>query len=53
MFKLIDTILLKDLKSPLLSDDVETCDTAEQRLFHRNKGFCLATIISTSPRSTK
>ena len=37
----------------ILSDDVETCDMAERRLFHRNKGFCLVTIISTLPRSTK
>ena len=25
----------------VLSDDAETCDLAEQRLFHRNKGFAL------------
>ena len=37
----------------VLSDDAETCDLAEQRLFHKNKGFCLAVIISTLPGSTK
>ena len=37
----------------ILSDDAETCNTAEQRLFHRNKGFCLAAIMSTLWGSTK
>ena len=37
----------------ILSDDAETYDLAEQCLFHRNKGFCLAAIISTLPGSTK
>ncbi len=37
----------------VLSDDPETCDLAEQRMFHKNKGFCLAAIISTLPGSTK
>ncbi len=37
----------------VLSDDAETCDLAEQRMFHKNKGFCLAAIISTLPGSTK
>ena len=36
-----------------LSDDTETYDLAEQRLFHRNKGFCLTAIISTLLGSTK
>jgi hypothetical protein len=31
----------------ILSDDAATCDLAEQRMFHKNKGFCLAAIIST------
>jgi hypothetical protein len=31
----------------VLSDDPETWDSAEQRMFHKNKGFCLAAIIST------
>ena len=37
----------------VLSDDAETCDSAEQRLFHKNKGFCLVAIIFTLPGSTK
>ncbi len=37
----------------VLSDDAETCDSAERRMFHKNKGFCLAAIISTLPGSTK
>jgi hypothetical protein len=37
----------------VLSDDVETCNSAEQRMFYKNKGFCLAAIISTLPGSTK
>jgi hypothetical protein len=37
----------------ILSDNAETCDLAEQHLFHKNKGFCLAAIISTLPGSTK
>ena len=37
----------------VLSDNAETCDTVEQRLFHRNKGFCLAAIIPTLSGSTK
>ena len=37
----------------VLSDDAETCNLAEQRMFHKNKGFCLAAIISTLPGSTK
>jgi hypothetical protein len=37
----------------VLSDNAETCETVEQHLFHRNKGFCLAMIISTLPGSTK
>jgi hypothetical protein len=37
----------------VLSADVVTCNTAEQHLFHKNKGFCLATIIFTLPGSTK
>ena len=35
----------------VLSDDPETCDSAERRMFHKNKGFCLAAIISTLPGS--
>ncbi len=35
----------------VLSDDPETCDSAEQRMVHKNKGFCLAAIISTLPGS--
>jgi hypothetical protein len=31
----------------VLSDDAATSDSAERRMFHKNKGFCLATIIST------
>ena len=37
----------------ILSDDAETYDLAEQCLFHRNKGFCLAAIMSTLWGSTK
>ena len=37
----------------VLSDNAETCDLAERRSFHKNKGFCLAAIISTLPGSTK
>jgi hypothetical protein len=37
----------------ILSDDAATCDSAEQRMFHKNKGFCLTAIISTLPGSTK
>jgi hypothetical protein len=37
----------------VLSDDAETCNSAERRFFHKNKGFCLAAIISTLPGSTK
>jgi hypothetical protein len=36
----------------VLSNDVETCNSAERRMFHKNKGFCFAAIISTL-RSTK
>ena len=37
----------------VLSDDAETCDLAEQCMFHKNKGFCLVAIISTLPGSAK
>ena len=37
----------------VLSDDPETCNSAERRMFHKNKGFCLAAIISTLMGSTK
>ncbi len=37
----------------VLSDDPETCDLAERHIFHKNKGFCLAAIISTLTGSTK
>jgi hypothetical protein len=33
----------------LFSGDLETCDSAERCLFFKNKGFCLAAIISTLP----
>ena len=31
----------------VLSDDPTICDSAERRMFHKMRGFCLATIIST------
>ena len=34
------------------SADPETFDLAEQRLFYKNNGYCLASIISTLPRYT-
>ncbi len=37
----------------VLSDDAATCDSAEQRMFHKNKGFCLAAIITSLPGSAK
>jgi hypothetical protein len=37
----------------VLSDDAETCNLAEQRMIHKNKGFCPAAIISTLLGSTK
>jgi hypothetical protein len=37
----------------VLSDDAATCDSVEQRMFHKNKGFCFAAIISTLPGSAK
>jgi hypothetical protein len=37
----------------VLSDDAATCNSAEHRMFHKNKGFCLAAIISTLPGSAK
>ena len=37
----------------VFSDNAETCNLAEQHLFHKNKGFCPAAIISTLPGSTK
>ena len=37
----------------VLSDDPETCDLEERRMFQKNKGFCLAAIISTLLWSTK
>ena len=36
----------------IFSGDPETCDTAEQRLFFKNKSFSLALIIFTLPEST-
>ena len=37
----------------VLSDDPATCDSAERRMFHKNKGFCLAAIITSLPGSAK
>jgi hypothetical protein len=36
----------------VFSGDPETCDSAERRLFFKNNGYCLASIISTFPGST-
>jgi hypothetical protein len=36
----------------VFSSDQEVCDTAERRMFHKNKGYCRAVIISTLPGST-
>jgi hypothetical protein len=33
----------------VFSGDPVTCDTAERRMFFKNKGYCRATIISTLP----
>ena len=33
----------------VFSNDPATCDSMERRLFHKNKGYCRATIISTLP----
>ena len=33
----------------VFSGDPETCDSAERRLFHKNKGYCRVKIISTLP----
>ena len=37
----------------VLSDDAATCDSAERRMFHKNKGFCLAAVITSLPGSAK
>ncbi len=37
----------------VLDDDPATCDSAERRMFHKNKGFCLAAIITSLPGSAK
>jgi hypothetical protein len=37
----------------VLSDDAATCDLAERRMFHKNKGFCLVAIITSLPGSAK
>ena len=36
----------------VFSGDPETCDWAERRLFYKNNGYCLTSIISTLPGST-
>jgi hypothetical protein len=36
----------------VFSSNPETCDSTEQRLFFKNKGYCRAAIISTLPGST-
>ena len=36
----------------VFSSDPEVCDTAERRVFFKNKGYCRAVIISTLPGST-
>ncbi len=36
----------------VFSGDPETCDLAERRLFYKNNGYCLASIISTLPGCT-
>ena len=36
----------------VFSSDPEVCDTAERRVFFKNKGYCRAVIISTLPEST-
>ena len=33
----------------VFSNDPETCDSMERRLFFKNKGYCCATIILTLP----
>jgi len=33
----------------VFSNDPETCDSTERRLFQKNKGYCHTTIISTLP----
>jgi hypothetical protein len=33
----------------VFSNDPETCDSMERCLFHKNKGYCRARIISTLP----
>jgi hypothetical protein len=33
----------------VFGSDPETCDSTERRLFFKNKGYCLAAIISTLP----
>ena len=35
----------------VFSSDPEVCDTAERRVFFKNKGYCRAVIISTLPGS--
>jgi hypothetical protein len=37
----------------VFSGDPETCDSAERRMFFKNKGYCRATIISTLPETKK
>jgi hypothetical protein len=37
----------------VLSDNAATCNSAERRMFHKNKGFCLAAIITSLPGSAK
>ena len=36
----------------VFSSDPEVCDTAERRVFFKNKGYCRAAIISTLPGAT-
>ena len=36
----------------VFSSDPEICNTTERRMFHKNKGYCRAVIISTLPGST-
>ena len=37
----------------VFSGDPDTCDSAERRMFFKNKGYCRATIISTLPETKK
>jgi len=36
----------------VFSSDPKVCDTTERHMFHKNKGYCRAVIISTLPGAT-